>query len=599
MRYFSLIVLATFLTVALARAEGPDDLYVKVYNLIQQGDDFSRAEQNRSAFERYQQAQKSLQSIRETFPEWNPKLLEFRISYVNDRLKAFGVNPPAAPATPAPATTVPSPSSPASAASPAAAGPVKAELTAAVGSMERQVGALMEENRALKYDRTILEAKLREALAAQPATVDAREVAKAEEKVRGLQKENELLKVTLKQEQDRLKSMTPEGAQNALSEATRQVAEQSKSIEILRQEKQILETRLQATGEGAQFKSLRNENDTLKQQIADLQARLEAANTNAPAPPAAQPAPAKPASKAEAKAARANAQQIQKLEKERDDLKKQIAALKNETAKQKPKPAAAEKPAKAPKNARTPVPNDLQNQVKALQARLDAYETQKIPYTEQELALMAKVETPARSESAAAGATDKKSPGEMPAEANALVAEAQRAFADGKMEEAEKKYKQVLRINEKSIITLGNLATVQMEANRLADAEDSLKKAIALDPNDGHNLSLWGLLKFRQEKYDEALESLSQAAKLDANNASIQNYLGLALSQKGQREAAERALRRAIQLSPEYATAHYNLAVVYAFQNPPFLALARYHYDKSIKQGYPKNPDLEKILDGK
>ncbi len=596
MRYFSLIVLAALLTVALARAEGPDDLYVKVYNLIQQADDFSRAEQNRSAFERYQQAQKSLQSIRETFPEWNPKLLEFRISYVNDRLKAFGVNPPAAPATPAPASTVPPPSSPTSPASPAPASPVKPELTAAVGSMERQVSALMEENRALKYDRTILEAKLREALAAQPATVDAREVAKAEEKVRGLQKENELLKVTLKQEQDRLKSMTPEGAQNALSEATKQVAEQSKSIEILRQEKQILETRLQATGEGAQFKSLRNENDTLKQQIADLQARLQAANTNAPA---AQPAPAKPATKAEAKAARANAQQIQKLEKERDDLKKQIAALKNESAKQKPKTATAEKPAKAPKNARTPVQNDLQNQVKALQARLDAYETQKIPYTEQELALMAKVETPARSESAAAGAPDKKSQGEMPAEANALVAEAQRAFADGKMEEAEKKYKQVLRINEKSIITLGNLATVQMEANRLADAEDTLKKAIALDPNDGHNLSLWGLLKFRQEKYDEALESLSQAAKLDANNASIQNYLGLALSQKGQREAAERALRRAIQLSPEYATAHYNLAVVYAFQNPPFLALARYHYDKSIKQGYPKNPDLEKILDGK
>ncbi len=597
MRYFSLMVLATFLTVALARAEGPDDLYVKVYNLIQQGDDFSRAEQNRSAFERYQQAQKSLQSIRETYPEWNPKLLEFRISYVNDRLKAFGVNPPAAPVTPAPATTVPPPSSPAS---PAAASPVKAELTAAVGSMERQVGALMEENRALKYDRTILEAKLREALAAQPATVDAREVAKSEEKVRGLQKENDLLKVTLKQEQDRLKSMTPEGAQNALSEATRQVAEQSKSIEILRQEKQILETRLQATGEGAQFKSLRNENDTLKQQIADLQARLQTAGASATtSSPAAQPAPAKPASKAEAKAARANAQQIQKLESERDDLKKQIAALKSETAKQKPKPAATEKPAKAPKNAKTPVQNELQNQVKALQARLDAYETQKIPYTEQELALMAKVEPPARPESAAAGATDKKPPGELPAEANALVAEAQRAFADGKMEEAEKKYKQVLRINEKSVITLGNLATVQMEANRLADAEDSLKKAIALDPNDGHNLSLWGLLKFRQEKYDEALESLSQAAKLDANNASIQNYLGMALSQKGQREPAERALRRAIQLSPEYATAHYNLAVVYAFQNPPFLALARYHYDKSTKQGYPKNPDLEKILDGK
>jgi len=42
-----------------------------------------------------------------------------------------------------------------------------------------------------------LEAKLKEALAAQPAAVDPRELAKAQEQVKDLQKENELLKFSL------------------------------------------------------------------------------------------------------------------------------------------------------------------------------------------------------------------------------------------------------------------------------------------------------------------------------------------------------------------------------------------------------------------
>ena len=41
---------------------------------------------------------------------------------------------------------------------------------------------------------TRAQAKLKEALAAQPATVDSRELAKAQEQIQSLMKENELLK---------------------------------------------------------------------------------------------------------------------------------------------------------------------------------------------------------------------------------------------------------------------------------------------------------------------------------------------------------------------------------------------------------------------
>ena len=107
----------------------------------------------------------------------------------------------------------------------------------------------------------------------------------------------------------------------------------------------------------------------------------------------------------------------------------------------------------------------------------------------------------------------------------------------------------------------------------------------------------WENLRFRQAKYDAALDALSRAAQLKPDDAEIQNFLGVTLSQKGQRTAAEAHLRKAIQLDPQYGSAHNNLAVIYLTQNPPQIELARWHYQKALAAGQPRNEDLEKMLD--
>jgi Flp pilus assembly protein TadD len=107
-----------------------------------------------------------------------------------------------------------------------------------------------------------------------------------------------------------------------------------------------------------------------------------------------------------------------------------------------------------------------------------------------------------------------------------------------------------------------------------------------------------GSVKFSQGKYDEALELLSRSAQIDPDNAETQNYLGIVLSHKGLRAAAETALRKAVQLSPGYASAHHNLAVIYASQQPPSRELARWHYKKALDSGHARNPQLEKMIDG-
>ena len=275
------------------------------------------------------------------------------------------------------------------------------------------------------------------------------------------------------------------------------------------------------------------------------------------------------------------------LQREKADLERE-----NQSLESKLKAAQAAKKGKGA----VAKPDALSEELAVTRARLETLEAKSVPYTAEELALF---KSPAPTLVAKLEATSaKKSSKELPVGAAPLVAEAQRAFVAGRYEEAEQKYLQVLRQDEKNVFTLANLAAIQIEQNRHADAEANLKKALAQDPDDAFSIYKLGYLKFRQQKFDEALSSLSRAAQLDPKNPEVQNYLGITLSEKGQRVAAEAALRKSIQLAPRNPDAHHNLAVIYATQKPPSLELARWHYQKAVDTGHAKNPELEKILDG-
>jgi len=294
------------------------------------------------------------------------------------------------------------------------------------------------------------------------------------------------------------------------------------------------------------------------------------------------PAPAQP-SEADAVALR----KLKQLEQERDELKMKLAAKTSTPAPVAVKSATADRSA----------------EVQKLRARLEVLEARPTPFTPEELALFKQPPPqlqPLPSPTPAAVAEEKpvKKPRELPAGSGALVGQAERAFAARRFDEAEKKYLEVLRQDENNVYILGNLAATQMELSKPDEVEKTIQRALAADPDDGFTLTLLGMLKFRQDKTDEALDILSRAAQMDPQNPETQNYLGITLSQKGQRVAAEAALRKAIKIQPNYAGAHHNLAVVYATQTPPFIELARWHYDRAIALGHAKNANLEKIING-
>jgi tetratricopeptide (TPR) repeat protein len=649
-RLLVLAGLSASLLLPCSRAQAQDEQYVQIYNLIQEGDALDHGNQPGPGLAKYMDAQSALQKFQTTYPDWNSRVVTFRLTYLASRIAELAGKAP--PATPSTVTTNGAPRSATQA------------VTREPARPNEDLVLLQNQVRQLQADKQLLEAKLKEALSAQPAALDPRELAKAEERIKTLEKENGLLHVTLQQQTKasvREQTGAMESLREQLAEANRRVSEQADLAKTLASEKLALQNKLENPNSApakapeaeadrkaledafrklseqaqlaaqssrdketleARVKSLeadtqaivalRAENEILKKQLAESKRPVSAHGTGAEesrqlaearariavlqsdkqvlelekvalqsrvqaisAPPA--PLPVFPEPRSSAESAR-----IKQLERDRADLQKKLDAAQKELYGRKRKGAAAKI-------------EDLTAQLEVLRSRVAIYEAQQVPYTPEELVLFK------QGQDTADGSLPKSIPAasvrELPAGTATLVSEARRDFVARNFAQAEEKYLQVLQKDEKNVYTLANLSAIQLESGHLDDAEKHIQQALALSPDDAYSLLIMGQVDFRREKYDEALNALSRAAKLDPQNPEIQNYLGLTLSQKGMRHPAETAFRKALQLDPKYGGAHYNLAVFYISQKPSWPELARWHYNKALETGFPRNADLEKMLE--
>ncbi|HWC60052.1 MAG TPA: tetratricopeptide repeat protein [Verrucomicrobiae bacterium] len=626
-RLFGVVVLLLLLVPSVL-ADGADDRYVEIYNLIQQGDSLG-TNQPAEAVAKYTEAQTALLKFQKVYPGWNERVVNFRLNYLASKITILSANTPvvsnvlaavtsqSAEAPQTPAAPVPAPSAivqtPAPVA-PAATPAVAPTPQVLIADIQNQIAELQNQLRQVQNDKMLVEAKLREALAARPAGADPREYAQAQEKIRSMEKENELLKVSLAQEREKVASLGNAGqlvqAKLDLEDTKHQLTEQTARVNELTQQNQALQAQVKTlTANNAELASLRTENAALKKAAAS-KSPGDATAANAELSRQLAQAQKTIASleadrevwrlekdalqnrvkllSAEPKVATAptplwtqDSERVKQLERERDDLQKKLDAAQKELYGRNAKATASRV-------------DDLASQLETLRARLDIFEAKPVPYTKEELALFKKPEPVVADPHAG-----EKSIRELPAGTVQLVADAQRDFSERSYEQAEQKYLEVLRRDDKNVNTLANLATIQLEMGHFDDAEKNLKAALAVSPDDAFTLSILGNMKFRQGKYDEALDALSRAAKADPKNPEIQNFLGLTLSEKGMRSAAETAFRKAILLKPDYAGAQNNLAVFYLTQQPPSVELARWHYDKAIAAGFPHNPEMEKLLNEK
>ena len=736
-----LALVASVATGVLAQAQtSPDDQFVQVYNLIVQADELRAQGQSKAALDRYIAAQEALRELDRTAPKWNPKVVQFRLNYLNERIVPLQV---VERMTPSGTTNTPTFT--------AQKRPVlQRPASAAANDLQSQLGQAQGTINQLIADKNLLEGKLREALSAQPAATDPRELQKAESRLKELSKENELLKVSIEDTKTKFANVVPatqlEDARQALSEANKKLGGQNETIAAMNSEKTELQKQLRLLLDNDPSKVLKAENEALRRQAAEAKEQTRIAQENKAAVEglnnrlkelqgdlAAQKArndalaaekdvlekrakelaaasgqgvnaqlAAKDREIADLQAAvRTHLEKVARLDtelgglrlekdswqKQREGWTKEKAALEQSNVtlqrdktdlqsklttatealklaekrpqvalvdnsklqeeqrkvrelmkqrdelQQKLKDSEKQLTERAAKKALAEQ-EKLQREVATLRSRMEALEARKLPYTKEELAMFRqpaqlaanRPDTKAAQKAnkrpivtvaapAAAPATQmslstsdrKPAPAASkpvvvkktkawPAGAEPLVVEAQLAFGAHRMDEAEAAYQKVLKLDPTSPNAHANIAVIQMEAGKFTDADGHIAQALQADPEDPYYMSLLGILRFRQGRPDDALDALSRSAQLDPDNAETQNFLGITLSQKGQRVAAEAALRRAIKLQPGNPSAHQNLAVVYATQNPPFLELARWHYQKAREAGLVPNAELEKAL---
>lgn len=187
---------------------------------------------------------------------------------------------------------------------------------------------------------------------------------------------------------------------------------------------------------------------------------------------------------------------------------------------------------------------------------------------------------------------------EMTPEVLALIAEARSQFVRGNFAAAEKLYQQFVELQPNSTVALANLGVAQFRQGKLTAAQLALEKAIAADPEDAFSLTTLGAVMIEQNRIEDSIGYLERASAVAPDDPITLNYLGVASSQLGQFGKAEQSLRRAITVNPDYAEAHFNLAVIYATAKPPSIALAKRHYEKALELGAGPDTRLATMLQG-
>jgi len=129
----------------------------------------------------------------------------------------------------------------------------------------------------------------------------------------------------------------------------------------------------------------------------------------------------------------------------------------------------------------------------------------------------------------------------------------------GRLQEAERIYRQVIVHQPRHVDALHNLGVIAYQIGRKDDAVDLIRQALKLNPSLPNAHKNLGIALKDTGQLDEAIAAYRQGAALNPDTPDAHFDLGNILMERGQNDEAVGAYRRAIVLRPDYADAHNNL----------------------------------------
>ena len=135
-----------------------------------------------------------------------------------------------------------------------------------------------------------------------------------------------------------------------------------------------------------------------------------------------------------------------------------------------------------------------------------------------------------------------------------------RAHQEGKLDEAERLYRQVLRFNPGNVDAMRLLSNITAQTQRPDEAEQLLQRALVLAPDFVAARVDQGLILREQDRFAEAIESFRAAIAIEPDNPRTHFLLGGTFAPAGLIFDAIASYRRALELNPRHAGAWLGLA---------------------------------------
>ena len=633
----------------------PGDEFIRIYATLEQADREKADAHLPESRVLYDAALKDLQSLQTTFPDWKPKVIAYRVRYVQQMLKQVDEE-------------------------------IKAAQTAAFGATQDQAGAVDSETQAqqqetaalrsnverLLREKSLLEAQLREAFAARPAAVEPDKLIQAQSTIDDLKAElesSQMQLAELRQSIDESSGADPvieeaDGNVMAASGGIDQLVQLQAKLEVLegieaewKERQAYLEQRIQTAT--VEWQAAQKANQSLQEQNRVLQVQLQKDTDTIPTPSGAEVLLRDQIKSAESR--------VEELQSQIDQLNSNNQALQQQLVEERAKVVASA----SSSNLTTASPSDAdrEKELNRLKARLAIFEAQKVPYSDEQLKLfripqpedpifrlesresgdgsprvgMRKVEvkletfqtiqtarralTSGNESIAQSGmqgialreknwiavaeslteickSSDFK---EMRNRAEILLkgledqklARFARIFLEASIKMAERDFEEVIALQQELIEIreypdiLNDISLAYLELGRMELAESAARRGLKLEPGYANSLYVLGLIRFRQERFEEAIDYMSQAVKARPDFVQAYVDLGVALFEAGYPATGENSIRKGLLVAPNYPPAHAYLAQMYIDQNPPVIALANFHYQKYLQFGGAKIPALE------
>ena len=137
----------------------------------------------------------------------------------------------------------------------------------------------------------------------------------------------------------------------------------------------------------------------------------------------------------------------------------------------------------------------------------------------------------------------------------------------GRFEEAEAAHREAIRLDPLDAGAHYNLGVALTQQTRSQEAEAAFREVIRLNPADPHAHYRLGVLLAGRGRVEEAEQVLSEAIRLSPLDSDSHYWLGIALTKQNRLQEAEAAYRETIRLNPQDSAAHYNLGVLLTRQN--------------------------------